>query len=78
MLARQWAAAEFFLNQSTDHINVLEKSLISTGDMDWRWEGDLLGERGMYDIKRSWQGHGEIQEAESIGWGLETRVGRER
>lgn len=31
MLARQWAATEFFLNQSTDHINVLEKSLISTG-----------------------------------------------
>lgn len=77
-LARQWGAAECFLNQSMDRINVLEKSLISTGGRGLKVGRDLLGERGMYDIKQSWQGRGETQEAEPTGGGLETKVGKER
>lgn len=41
-------------------------------DVDWRWEGALLGER------EKWQGCGQIQEAESMVRGLEMKVGRER
>lgn len=45
-----------------DHINVLEKSLISTGGRGLEVGRGHVGERGMYDIKQYWQGRGQSQQ----------------
>lgn len=49
---------------------------LALGDMDWRWEGDLPGEKGMHDIKQCCQGPaGRLTGQCSAGGGLETEGG---